>query len=148
MIGSVNLLAVQELAALREGLRDAAAAELFYRSLLSLIRSGPGPAEFEAYADAVASLPAQGATTTDKWTIATILPFLARPDTFMFLKPLVTQKAAGRLAFDLHYNPHPNRTTYDALLHMSQLHMQKLADLHPRDFIDIQSFIWVTGEGD
>lgn len=146
VIGSLNLLHMVENTALRGGLADDRAAKRFFSTLLDFISGVPDQAKFESYAAAVAALPAKGQTSTDKWTIATILPFLAAPDTYMFLKPTITQAAAARLGFDLKYDSHPNWRTYDALLRMTQLYMDQLKDLAPRDFLDIQSFFWVTGE--
>jgi hypothetical protein len=74
------------------------------------------------------------------------LPFLARPDVFMFVRPTVTLKAAEHLGFDLHFDPRPNWTTYDAVLRMSRIYFERLQDLRPRDLIDVQSFFWVTSE--
>lgn len=146
VVSRVNLLAMTEAAAFREGLADEGAAAAFFSRLAELLRAGPVEEAFEAYTAAVASLPAEGATHTDKWTIATILPFLARPDIFMFVKPTITQRAAERLGFDLRYEARPNWITYDRVLRMSHLYMDLLSDLGPRDLIDIQSFFWVTGE--
>lgn len=140
-----NLLAVQEYIALREGLGSLDAARRYISTLLDLIEAGPQAAAFEAHAEATASLPAKGHTHTDKWTVATILPYLARPDVFMFVKPTITQAAAAALGFDIRYDARPNWATYDRVLKMSELYMNQLADLGPRDFIDVQSFFWVTG---
>lgn len=89
-------------------------------------------------------MPVRGQAHTDKWTVLAILPYLARLDPFMFVKPMITQAAAA-LGFDIRYGPRPNGETYERVLRMSQLYMQQLADLGPRDFIDVQSFFWVTG---
>lgn len=141
--GRVNLLALTEAAALREGLTDDAAAARYYRALLDLLASAPDESAFQSYIDAVAALPAVGEPHTDRWTIATLLPFLARPDAWMFVKPTNTRRAAERLGFDLHYEPRPNWRTYDAVLRMSTLYLELLKDLGPRDLIDIHSFFWV-----
>jgi hypothetical protein len=146
VVSRVNLLAMTEAAAFREGLADEGAATAYFHRLTDLLNGGPSETVFERYAAAVASLPAEGATHTDKWTIATILPFLAQPAIFMFVKPTITRTAAERLGFDLRYDARPNWTTYDRVLHMSRLYMDLLRDLGPRDLIDIQSFFWVTGE--
>jgi hypothetical protein len=146
VVGAVNLLAVTEAAAFREGLTDDEAAAAYADALLRLLESGPAEDTFEAYSRAVAGLPSKGATNTDKWTVATILPFLARPDRFMFVKPTIIRKAAERLAFNLHYEAQPNWTTYSAVLRMSDVYSELLQDLEPRDFIDIQSFFWVSGD--
>lgn len=141
-----NLPAVQEYLALREGLSNPDAARRYLSTLLDLIDAGPERDAFVAHAEATASLPAVGSTHTDKWTLCTILPYLARPDAFMFVKPTLTKAAAAALGFDIRYDSHPNWSTYSRILEMSRLYMELLADLGPRDFIDIQSFFWVTGE--
>jgi hypothetical protein len=144
VMGRVNLLARTEATAFREGLADDTAATAYFVELLNLLQSEPTAMTFEQYANAVASLPVEGETDTDIWTVATILPFLARPDVHMFVKPTNTKKAADRLGSDLRYEPRPNWPTYDAVLRMSRLYMDLLKDHGPRDFLDIQSFFWVT----
>lgn len=144
--GARNLLAKTENIAFREGLEDESAARRYFSTLFDLLDVGPVEAAFMAHADAAGSLPTSGATNTEKWTIATLGPFIGRPDLFMFVKPQITKAAAAKLAFDILYDPKPNWTTYDAVLRMSKLYMDQLADLDPRDFIDVQSFFWVTGE--
>ena len=144
--GPLNLLAVQEKSAFKEGLEDLDAARRFFQALFPAIIGGPNAETFNRLVDAVAALPARGATSTDKWTIATLLPFLARPDTFIFVKPSITKNAAERLGFDIRYDAHPNWQTYAAVLRMSDIYRDKLASWKPRDFIDVQSFFWVTAD--
>ena len=50
--------------------------------------------------------------------VLTMLPFLAQPHRFMFLKPEVTQKAADRLLWNLNYTSKLNWLTYSRLLEM------------------------------
>jgi hypothetical protein len=144
--GAHNLLARTEWIAFQEGLRDESAARRYLNSLFDLAESGPTETLFGAHADAVGRLPAKGATHTDKWTVATLGPFLMAPRTFMFVKPQNTKAAAAALAFDIKYDTRPNWRTYDAVVRMAELYLQRLADMGPRDFIDIQSFFWVTGD--
>ena len=147
ILGSAsNLLATTEYIALREGLEDAPAASHYLSTLFDLIDAGPEEELFIAHAQATAALPSRGQTHTDKWTVSTILPYLARPDAFIFVKPTITKAAAAALGFDIRYDAQPNWRTYERVLRMSRLYMEELADLGPRDFIDIQSFFWVTGE--
>ena len=98
---------------------------------------------FEPYINSVLNLPSEGGTSPSKWTVLTILPFLARPETYMFLKPNATKVCADRLAFNLNYSPTPNWLTYSKLMEMSDLLMDHLRPLGAQDYIDIQSFIWV-----
>ena len=83
-----------------------------------------------------------------KWTVVTYLPFLWRPDLHMFLKPEVTKDFAERIG---HEFVHAYATTldmavYDSLLDLARRTEDEIADLHPRDRIDVQSFIWVVGK--
>jgi hypothetical protein len=64
----------------------------------------------------------------------------------LFLKPSVTQEAAERRAFLLNYQPHPLWLTYSCRLKLGETLMKDLADMKPRDMIDIQSFIFVTSD--
>ena len=137
---------------MRTGLKDPTAAHRFFQALFDVL-AAPTPEQdrFERYIDAVEALPyEEGNSTPAKWPVLTILPFLARPDTFMFLKPRVTKQVADWLAFSLQYDPKLNWRTYERLLAMSDLLMSEFRKrpescLHPKDLIDIQSFIWVTG---
>jgi hypothetical protein len=81
------------------------------------------------------------------WTVATYLPFLWRPETHMFLKPEVTKDFAERVGhgFVHAYRAALEMAVYDSLLDLAARTGQEIADLHPRDRIDVQSFIWVVG---
>jgi hypothetical protein len=83
-----------------------------------------------------------------KWTVVTYLPYLWRPDTHMFLKPEVTTDYAARVGhpFASTYEPRLTIGVYTGLLDLAQQTRLSLSDLHPRDGIDIQSFIWVVGD--
>lgn len=83
-----------------------------------------------------------------KWTVVTYLPFLWRPDTHMFLKPEVTKDYATRVGhrFASDYEARLHLPVYESLLDLVARTERELADLHPRDRIDIQSFIWVVGD--
>ncbi|MFF8799629.1 MULTISPECIES: hypothetical protein [unclassified Methylobacterium] len=83
-----------------------------------------------------------------KWTVATYLPFLWRPESHMFLKPEVTKDFAVRVghcfARDYQAGLHPS--VYDSLLDLTEETCRELSSLEPRDRIDVQSFIWVIGD--
>jgi hypothetical protein len=82
-----------------------------------------------------------------KWTIVTYLPFLWRPENHMFLKPEVTKDFAARVGhrFASDYEPRPRVAVYESLLDLASKTAEELAELRPRDRIDVQSFIWVVG---
>jgi hypothetical protein len=147
ILSAVNVLSRFESAAFNDAMRDVEAAREFYSTLLPLLTSSETvAADFQRYADVVNSLPAErGRVAT--WPVATILPFLAQPSRYMFLKPEVTQVAAETLAFDLQYASAPNWTTYSALIRMGNVYLQLLQHMGARDFIDVQSFIYVVGGG-
>lgn len=80
------------------------------------------------------------------WTVVTYLPFLWRPDEHMFLKPKVTKDFAARVGhrFATDYGPRLELAVYESLLDLASRTAAELADLKPRDRIDVQSFIWVV----
>jgi hypothetical protein len=82
------------------------------------------------------------------WPILTYLPFLWDYEQHMFLKPTVTADFADRVGHDFNsrYSPEPNADTYFGLLDLVATTRTAIAELKPRDNIDIQSFIWVVGE--
>jgi len=83
-----------------------------------------------------------------KWTVVTYLPFLWRSETHMFLKPEVTKDFAARVGhrFASDYEPSLDIRVYDSLLDLTAKTADELAELQPRDRIDVQSFIWVVGD--
>lgn len=144
---SVNLISPYEKAAITDALEDASAAAHFLESLGKVIES-PEPTEttFRPYLKAVCDLPTpRGRVAT--WPVATLIPYLMFPDRHLFLKPTVTENAATMLGFNLNYNATPNWLTYHRLVEMGRLYMDRLADLKPRDMIDVQSFFWVACGG-
>jgi hypothetical protein len=65
----------------------------------------------------------------------------------MFLKPEKTKAAAETLGFDLRYNTILNWDTYDALLRMGDTYLGLLKNRGAKDFVDVQSSIFVAGGG-
>ena len=144
----VQLLAAPfEIGAFQDAMQDENAARSFFTALLALLEATPVNALlFAKYAEVVCSLPAaRGRVAT--WPIATVFPYIARPDVHMFLKPEVTQKAASSLGFHLKYESTPNWTTYERLLGMGRTYLELLKPLGAVDFVDVQSFIYVSCGG-
>lgn len=83
-----------------------------------------------------------------KWTIATYPAFLWQPERHMFLKPEATKDFAERVGhrFARDYQPRLSFSVYESLLDLVARTEEELADLKPRDRIDIQSFVWVVGD--
>jgi hypothetical protein len=145
----LNLLSPFESMAFRDGLSgNAAAAERFFRALFEFI-SAEIPREdlFEPLADALLSLPVEeGKARAATWPVLTILPFLAQPDRFMFLKPEPTKECADRMRFNLQYRADLPWVTFHKLMEMSDDLLDRLRPLGARDYIDVQSFIWVIAK--
>lgn len=145
----VNLLSPYENMAFHDALQNKEAAAQYFRALFDLLDAEKISREvFDPYLDSVNRLPREdGKARVATWPVATLLPFLALPDRHMFLKPGVTAEAAESLAFDFNYDAQLNWKTYDSLLSMGNTYRDLVHHLGPRDFIDVQSFIWVAGGG-
>jgi len=142
----INILSIYEKAAFRDALKDDAAARAYLETLSLLLDAGPKQDACTTYFEAVNRLPAELAKSpVATWPVATVIPYLARPDVFMFLKPNPTKGCADRLHFNLCYDSSPNWLTYQKLLTMCDLLMKQLKQYGARDMIDLQSFIWCIG---
>ena len=144
IVSKVNLLFPNEAMALRDGLKDEAGAKEFSKALSHFLHDADSTG-FDRLVEAIGGLPVVKSPVLT-WPVVTVFPFLADPKRFMFLKPWVTQQAAQRLAFDLLYDAKPNWSTYSNLLAMSDLLMNNLREFGVRDYMDVQSFIWVVGD--
>lgn len=143
--GNMNLLSPYEAMALRDGLAesDVATAD-FFRALFDFVKNGPSQPLFNTLADAVNNIPVkEGRARAATWPVQTLLPFLADPRRFMFLKPEPTRACADRLRFDLLYDSALRWATYERLMEMGSYLLGELRPLGARDFIDVQSFMWV-----
>lgn len=146
--GRVNLLSHFEKFAFAHAIKDPAAV-VSYSSALFRVLAAPDrdEAAFGELIRAVTDLPAEeGRAGVAKWPVLTLFPFLAQPSRFMFLKPEVTQTASDRLRFNLNYSAKINLLTYSRLLALADVLMDMLRPHGARDYIDVQSFIWVTGD--
>lgn len=131
--------------ALRDAVRSESGARLFAQGLYDYLHGRATlQRRFGNWVDAVAELPRRQ-TRVLTWPLVTVFGFIAQPDTHMFLKPAVTKAAAGAYGFDFNYESRPNWTTYESLLDFAGTVGRDIADMRPRDMIDIQSFIWVQG---
>jgi hypothetical protein len=143
-----NLLFSFEKMAIRDALNSPRGQQSFASGLNDLIR-GPGSmrSRFERWIKVVADLPRRQ-TRVATWPVTTVFGFLARPSTHLYLKPTVLRTAADAYGFDLDYSPTPNWTTYASALRFAGIVRHDLADLGPRDMIDVQSFLWVLGSAE
>lgn len=146
--GRTQLLFSFERMALRDAVKTPAGARLFAAELYALLWGGGSTQRrFEDWLAALAELPRRQARVVS-WPLATVFGFIARPDRHLFLKPMVTRRAARAYGVDLGYRPQPSWAGYQALQTFGAIVRRDL-DRRPgfkaRDLIDIQSFIWVQG---
>jgi hypothetical protein len=140
-----NLLFSFEKMALRDAVSSPAGARAFATGLFAWLHGTGSEAErFTAWCETVAALPRRQ-TRVLTWPVATVFGFLARPKVHMFVKPMVTKRAAAACDFEFRYQSRPNWDTYADVLAMARAVRAELADLRPRDMIDAQSFLWVQG---
>jgi hypothetical protein len=131
--------------ALRDAIRSDEGARLFAKGLFEFLHGDGAPAHrFERWISIVDSLPRRQ-TRVLTWPMVTVWGFLAQPDRHIFLKPVVTRRAAEAYEFPLRYRSRPGWDVYASLLEFAALVKRDLVDLRPRDMIDIQSFLWVQG---
>jgi hypothetical protein len=85
-----------------------------------------------------------------KWTVASFLPFLWRPEAHMFLRPEATKDFAVRVGhrFAADCEPRLRLEVYESLLDLAEQTQGAIEDMGPRDRIDVQAFIGVVGEHD
>jgi hypothetical protein len=83
-----------------------------------------------------------------KWTVITYLPFLWRPEVHVFLKPMMITNFAERVGhrFADVYSADLDISVYQSLLDLAAEVRANVADLEPRDMIDVQSFMWTAVE--
>ena len=137
VVNATNLIFPNEKMALKDGLDTTEKEQAFSESLFQLLYGeGELEARFMAFAKVLEELGA------DKWTTASYFLFILLPEKYMFVKPTVTQNAAEISAFELNYRPQLNWLTYKSVLKFSEYLQSELAELKPRDMIDVQSFMW------
>lgn len=140
-----NLLFSFEKMALRDAVRSTDGARAFSLGLWEFLhgRGGDRP-RFDAWIDVLAGLPRRQ-TRVLTWPLATVFGFIAQPEKHVFLKPMVTRRAAKEYGFDFAYTARPNWETYVSLQEFAETVREDQWDLGPRDMIDVQSFLWVQG---
>lgn len=140
-----NLLFSFEKMALRDAVKTDKGARLFAEGLYEfLYGAGSMERKFERWCETVAQLPRRQ-TRVLTWPLVSVFGFIAQPDKHIFLKPMVTRRAAREYGFDFQYKSRPAWETYASLQEFAATISRDLRDLKPRDMIDIQSFIWVQG---
>jgi len=131
--------------ALRDAVKSAAGAQRFAEGLFDYIYGKAAlETRFERFTAVIEGLPRKQ-TRVLTWPLHTVFGFIARPDEHIFLKPRVTQEGAREYDYDFEYKSRPNWNTYRSLLAFAEQVRSDVRDLEPRDYIDLQSFIWVLG---
>jgi hypothetical protein len=140
-----NLLFSFEKMALRDAVKSLEGARLFSEGLYDYVYGkGELKKRFLNFSEVLDKLPRKQ-TRVRTWPLLTVFGFIADPDHHIFLKPRVTQLAAEKYGFEFQYASRPNWETYKSLLDFADTIRKDHADLKARDYIDLQSFIWVQG---
>lgn len=143
--GKTNLLFSFEKMALRDAVKVPEGARAFALGLHAILHGkGALAGRFDEWVRIVSALPRRQ-TRVCTWPVVTVFLFLAQPRRHLYLKPTVTKIAAKKYGYDFSYVSRPDFTTYASLIGFADQIREDLADLEPRDMIDIQSFIWVQG---
>jgi hypothetical protein len=137
---ATNMLFPVEKARIQEALRGPFADQFVRAAARFALGDGPG-----ALAEMETALKPHNIA---KWIVVTYLPFLWRPETHMFLKPEVTKDFADRVGhtYAQLYRPRLDIGVYESLLDLAARTDAEIAELKPRDRIDLQSFIYVVGD--
>ena len=131
--------------ALRDAVKTTAGAKAFAEGLFNFLHGrGDIQQRFEHWCGVVSALPRRQ-TRVLTWPLVTVFGFIAQPEQHIFLKPLVTRRAAETYGYDLRYKSKPDWETYSSLLAFADAVRNDTRDLGPRDMIDLQSFLWVQG---
>ena len=140
-----NLLFSFEKMAMRDAVKPRNGAKAFAEGLLDFLH-GKGSVEerFNRWVDVVGGLPRKQ-TRVLTWPVVTVFGFIAQPKIHVFLKPMVTRRAAEAYGLEFLYKSRPGWETYASLLQFAKAVSRDVRDLQPKDMIDIQGFIWVQG---
>ena len=140
-----NLLFSFEKMALRDAVKPEEGAKALSEGLYEYVYGKASfQKRFENFSEVLDSLPRKQ-TRVRTWPLQTVFGFIANPVEHIFLKPRVTQVAAEKYKYEFNYKSKPNWETYKSLLDFAEQVRKDTADLKPKDFIDLQSFIWVLG---
>ena len=134
--------------ALRDAVKSASGAHAFAEGLFALLHgTGELQARFEAWVGVVAKLPRKQ-TRVLTWPLVTVFGFIAQPDQHIFMKPQYSAHRGANLWLRARVSSYPNWGTYSRLLELAERVRRDQRALHPRDMIDIQSFLWVQGSAE
>ena len=144
---SINLLSKFEMIKFSDALKDSQTQKEIGRGLYALLYGEDLiQNRFKFYAGVLEGC------ICNKWPLITLPLFLCFPKEYMFIKPTVTKEAASNRGFDIQYDSHLNCNTYNQVLLFSRDLFDRLnaydnPQLHPRDMIDVQTFMWCAFNG-
>ncbi len=142
---STSLLFSFEKMAVRDAVKSPAGARRFAEGLYDfLYGKGMPERRFAAWIEVLSGLPRRQ-TRVLTWPVATVWGFLAEPAVHFFFKPTVTRAAAAKYGYPFAYRSRPDWEVYSMALGFARTAMRDNKDLKPRDLIDGQGFLWVTG---
>ena len=140
-----NLLFSFEKMALRDAVKSPDGAKAFATGLFDYIYGEKTLKDrFETFVTVVEKLPRKQ-TRVLTWPSVTVFGFIANPKEHIFLKPMVTKIAARKYDYPFNYRSKPNWETYQSLLQFADEIRKDTIKYQPKDYIDLQSFIWVLG---
>jgi len=142
IVNSTNLIFPNEKMSLTDGLKNLNNQREFATSLFWML-FGEEELEqrFKVFSKVLEEIDAA------KWTTATYFLFIFHPDKYMFVKPTVTQHSSELCGYEINYKPKLNWLTYKSVMEFSMYLKSELAELKPRDMIDVQSFMWCIKPG-
>ena len=135
----VNVVDWRESQPLWSGLSDHGGREETFAKRLHALLYGQRSEQhrFEAFASLMEEL------SVPKWPICTFWRWIVFPNEEVFVKPASVKAAADAWSYDLGYSPGPSWAVYRRIRDFCHHVREELADLEPRDFIDVQTFMWL-----
>jgi len=148
VLGVLSLLNLQspfDKIALKKALLKSHKVTEWLEAVLASASAKEGGDGFEALLEEFRALDPDAALKVATWPNVTLLPFLITDKGFPFIKPEVTKAVALGLGVEVSYESKLNAKTYSACCQLYADLFTQLAPLGARDWLDVQSFIWVVG---
>lgn len=141
------LNAKTELPRLRDAFMRTERMPAFLIALADLLEAEIPTAQlFDAYLAGFAGLSPTATRSPITWPIVTALPYLAKPNVHVFLKPATMRNAAAGLGVELRFKSTPNWATYHATLAFGRSVLEFIKPRSGVDMIDVQAYISATLE--
>lgn len=145
--GTTFLFSFEKMA-LRDALKTSHGARIFAQGIYELLYGkGEEKERFVAWIISVSQLPRIKARVLS-WPILTLFPYLAQPEKYMILKPTAMRFASSALGYELDYSSKPSWRTYESLIDLAEQVRSGITDLGPRNYHDLQTFLWVIGSAE